>query len=335
MDSVNRNHVFISYSRRNSEFAKTLIAELERWHIPFWIDRSGVQHQSASFEREIRKALSTAFAVILIATPDSLASDYVQGEVDIADPQNIPLFVLWADGDHFTDTVPTRLSRRSYIDCRNDKYDAGFKQLIEELLPLRDRAIPAMSVRSDGVPSCCYAIDLPSGLRISARVGAHETLVDMLLELYNSFLASVFSPFTYGTEWVLTLGTGHFVRAVCPVELISAPKEAEWYFAKPNELGIKQGVSVVVQPMKQSGLFVLLLKPDARVRPLMDRLDKPVTISESAQPSDITISKFVYRMVHRENAILENVPEPDNTYRRYVLCGNLPYLHGKAVIGRM
>src|SRR5688500_3301917 len=111
-----KQHVFISYSRQNIDFAQRLVEAFSQAHIPFWIDLEGIHHRDHSFERTLRTAIDESFAAVLIATPDSLESDFVQGEIDYVLDQNLDLIVIWAGGESVPRAVPTKLTRKDVSD---------------------------------------------------------------------------------------------------------------------------------------------------------------------------------------------------------------------------
>lgn len=277
-----KQHVFISYSRKNSDFAQKLIADLGEASIPYWIDLKGISHHDPSFDRSIREAMNTAFAVLLIATPESQESDYVQGEIDIALERNIPLIVVWASGEFYTDCVPTRLSRRSYVDCREERYSSVKNQFINELIELRNTAIPEMTLSNGTVPSCCFTIRLPNQQRLIVRSDAYSRFIDLLMDLYNSYLSETFPAFTYGQSWVLVLGNGPYKIALAPVEMFSK-QDKSWYDVNLESFMLKAGANVRVASLQDASLFGLVVP--SRERMLLESLysNRDVTGSRIAK----------------------------------------------------
>jgi hypothetical protein len=74
--------VFISYSQKRRDLTETLAAALQNSGYEVWWDRSLEGGQR--FDDEIRQALDEAGAVIVIWTPESATSRYVQMEAGIA-----------------------------------------------------------------------------------------------------------------------------------------------------------------------------------------------------------------------------------------------------------
>src|SRR5260221_10217946 len=105
-------HIFISYSRKNSEYTHRLRDALTSRNLPVWID----EHipVGAVWPQEIHKAIGDSFAVIVLMTPDSMQSRWVQKEVLWAGQKEIltmPLLV--EDCDFFG------LHDIQYVDVRH------------------------------------------------------------------------------------------------------------------------------------------------------------------------------------------------------------------------
>src|SRR5438876_5464455 len=73
-------HVFISYSHIDREVAKTVRSDLENAGISTWID-DRLEPGTPDWEREVRNAVARSFAVVVIASPHSLNTPYVRGEL--------------------------------------------------------------------------------------------------------------------------------------------------------------------------------------------------------------------------------------------------------------
>ena len=76
-------HVFLSYARRNSEFADRLVTALERRGLKVWLDRSDIPG-GAAWDASISEALQDAVAVVVVLSPDALKSEHVVREVALA-----------------------------------------------------------------------------------------------------------------------------------------------------------------------------------------------------------------------------------------------------------
>lgn len=70
--------VFISYARKDSDYVYKLVSELRRYDVPLWIDLD--IDPGANWDDSIENALAACNMMLLIATPSSLASEYVTHE---------------------------------------------------------------------------------------------------------------------------------------------------------------------------------------------------------------------------------------------------------------
>jgi WD40 repeat protein len=75
--------VFVSYSRRDSEFVHALAADLEQRGKSVWIDTEGIGDGEV-FPDAIRHAIEQADAFLFVITPESVASTYCETEVEYA-----------------------------------------------------------------------------------------------------------------------------------------------------------------------------------------------------------------------------------------------------------
>ena len=73
------NHIFISYSRKNSDFAKNLKEKLEAADVEVWTDESRLI-PGEDWRESIDQAIRNALALIVVMTPTAEASKYVTYE---------------------------------------------------------------------------------------------------------------------------------------------------------------------------------------------------------------------------------------------------------------
>ena len=78
------SHVFVSYSRKDSETVDHIVARLDEDKFDTWIDREEI-HGGDLWREEIVEAIDNAYAFVLMLSPDSVASDNVRKEVDLSE----------------------------------------------------------------------------------------------------------------------------------------------------------------------------------------------------------------------------------------------------------
>jgi hypothetical protein len=85
--------IFISYSRRDSEFADRLIRELEARGFDAWVDRKDIRGGTA-WRESISQAMRECQAVIVVLSPRSAASPNVAKELSLADHHKRPIIPI-------------------------------------------------------------------------------------------------------------------------------------------------------------------------------------------------------------------------------------------------
>lgn len=94
------SHIFISYSRQDVEFARYLRALLENAGLRVWMDEKRL-HAGSDWVSEIEAAIDTCAAFVVVMSPQSRQSEYVEIEVLHAREQQKPLFPVLLAGTPF------------------------------------------------------------------------------------------------------------------------------------------------------------------------------------------------------------------------------------------
>ena len=92
-------HLFISYSRRDTDFAVQLRDHLSNNGFTIWID-DAIEHGDQWFN-EINEAIESSAAVLVIMTPESEKSEWVHKEILLAKRYQKPIFPLLLSGEEF------------------------------------------------------------------------------------------------------------------------------------------------------------------------------------------------------------------------------------------
>jgi hypothetical protein len=107
------SHIFLSYSTKNKDYAYRLADALRDTGFNVWIDNAELRAGDEWWESIVR-ALRAAAAFIVIMTPDSRNSRWVQREILLAEQWNKPSFPILLDGENFEIYVSTQ-----YYDLRD------------------------------------------------------------------------------------------------------------------------------------------------------------------------------------------------------------------------
>jgi hypothetical protein len=124
------SHFFISYCRDDFEYVERLINHLQRFDVPLWLDKRmewGVQR----FPQEIHRRLTSSLAVIVIMSPKSEISRWVELEVLEGQRHDRDFFPILLAGERFF-----LLASTNYFDAR----DGGLpsEREIRQLQNIRD-----------------------------------------------------------------------------------------------------------------------------------------------------------------------------------------------------
>ena len=121
--------IFISYSRRDSDFVRTLHEALLARERQTWVDWEGIA-PTADWMNEIHAAIDAAEAVVFVLSPESAASPVCAQELAHALAQNkrlIPILRRMVDPAQ----VPTALARLNWVYVRDaDDFDAAIRTLL-------------------------------------------------------------------------------------------------------------------------------------------------------------------------------------------------------------
>jgi hypothetical protein len=133
MSEAKRHHVFISYSREDTDIVTKLVDDLTMAGFNVWFDKTQMPTGTLDWENSIRDAIKTAIGVIYCATPNARESRFARGELQIAVDNNIHIFPVWLNGDKYSDCVPIGFTYIQNIDLRVEHYEATIHALIADL----------------------------------------------------------------------------------------------------------------------------------------------------------------------------------------------------------
>src|SRR5687768_18533369 len=121
-------HIFISYSHKDTTYAHSLADHLRNMGFDTWIDER--LDYGSQWPHELQKRLDSCDAFILIMTPRSYASEWVQNELQRAKRKLKPIFPLLLEGDEPWLSVEST----QYYDVRggsfpDERFHADLKQV--------------------------------------------------------------------------------------------------------------------------------------------------------------------------------------------------------------
>ena len=166
-------HIFISYSHKDTTYAHGLADHLRNMGLEIWMDER--LDYGSQWPHEIQKQLDACAAFLLIMTPRSFASDWVQSELQRAKRKLKPIFPLLLEGDEPWLSVEST----QFYDVRKGNFpDTRFYSAIKRVVS-SGKAIPV----TDRLPKAVVDVDPAkhrSGLRtevLVAVIGGLATVI--------------------------------------------------------------------------------------------------------------------------------------------------------------
>ena len=124
--------VFLSYSRRDSEFVQRLAGALSERGKDVWVDVDGIRDGEV-FPAALRTAVERSDGFVFVISPDSVASRFCEQEVEHAlelRKRIVPLLRRRVADEH----VPERVRERNWIPFDEDeRFDDGVERLVDAL----------------------------------------------------------------------------------------------------------------------------------------------------------------------------------------------------------
>lgn len=109
--------VFISYAHADAHEARRLVTALRDTTVSGWLDAADMA-SGASISSEVRSALETASAVVVLLSPRSLESEWVQFEIGAAEALGKRIIPVIVSGDNLEHELPAILRDRIWFDAR-------------------------------------------------------------------------------------------------------------------------------------------------------------------------------------------------------------------------
>ena len=175
-------HIFISYSHKDTDYAHKLADTLRSDGFDVWID-ARIDYGS-QWPHEIQKQLDSCDAFILIMTPRSFASEWVQSELQRAKRKLKPIFPLLREGDEPWLSVEST----QYYDVRKGNVpDARFYSAIRHVVSRNEDGAAIQMPTQDAKKSPRNRSSVGSPkiriLALIAIIGAGATLLAVIIPL--------------------------------------------------------------------------------------------------------------------------------------------------------
>lgn len=125
--------VFISYSRKDSDFVKKIVDKLEESGLTVWFDQNNID-VGDQFKRHITEGLSKSALMLFIASSSSNNnSSWTSKEIGFANYKRIPIIPVRIDESQYSDDVLFDLVNIDHIFLTNDNFDEGMSLIVKSI----------------------------------------------------------------------------------------------------------------------------------------------------------------------------------------------------------
>jgi small GTP-binding protein len=139
--------VFISYSRKDLAFVEQLASDLKATGIDVWYDLTTLEG-GALWANEIQKAIQSCQYVIVVLSPNSIASEWVNREFLYAQKLRkkiVPLYYRPCD-------IPLGFHSLNRIDVQGNNYKKNFQEILQVLdVPTKFRPNVEVSLKAERI----------------------------------------------------------------------------------------------------------------------------------------------------------------------------------------
>jgi hypothetical protein len=125
--------IFISYSRRDTEFVTRLASDLDAQVAGVWFDQSAIQ-LGENWHDEIMEGIRDCKAFVLVLSPDAAESKYVREEVNKALELGKAIFPVIYRPAKWSGEFASIVKDIQTLDLRSGSYTDSFQKLVDGLI---------------------------------------------------------------------------------------------------------------------------------------------------------------------------------------------------------
>ena len=126
--TVEEKHIFLSYSRKDENFAFRFRDDLVKEGLNVWMDQTHIV-PGEHWDDTIDKALKGSSLLIVIVSPNSAKSRIVRSEVLYAYNHDIPFIPI----DYKKAEIPFWWTRHQFIELHEDNYEIKFSRVLDAI----------------------------------------------------------------------------------------------------------------------------------------------------------------------------------------------------------
>src|SRR5689334_10164437 len=136
-ETINRPKVFLSHSRKNSDFIDRLAADLRKYEINPWVDREQIRHGKSWQDAIFQFGLPTCDAVLVYLTEISIQSQMVKKEIDVALIQtlrdNNVAFLPYVSDEKLRDELRPDIQALQVLEWNDKNYQSLLPAVVAEI----------------------------------------------------------------------------------------------------------------------------------------------------------------------------------------------------------
>lgn len=164
------SQVFISYSRKDIEFVDRLANDLKAAGFEVWYDLSGLE-AGTRWGSEIQKAIQASQYFLVVLSPNSIVSDWVEKEYLFASEQELKIIPLM----YRSCSLPMWSLNLHFIDMQGKNYARNYRELLK---------IMGLEPEADGEnPIAIRYIEIGDEYR---KMGQHDQAIESYAQALNA-----------------------------------------------------------------------------------------------------------------------------------------------------
>jgi hypothetical protein len=126
------NKIFLSYARSDYPYAHKLVEHLKQHGVSGWMDSADISSGGAVASK-VRSAIQDSHAMVVLVSPESLRSNWVNFEVGAGMALDIPIIPIVVQGEGVENDLPEQLRGMRHLDARNRPVIEVAKELEETI----------------------------------------------------------------------------------------------------------------------------------------------------------------------------------------------------------
>lgn len=126
------NHIFMSYSRRDSDFVDNLIRELATRGLDTWRDSEDI-HGGAEWRAAISQAIRGCFAFVVVLSPLCMDSKNVTKELSLAETHQKPIIPVLYKPCEISSLMEYQLAGIQWVDFAQNPFEQAVASLLQSL----------------------------------------------------------------------------------------------------------------------------------------------------------------------------------------------------------